>query len=43
VVVSASEGPRYCKFIVEGARSNYRGSVLTRQVGGGSISALSAE
>ncbi len=43
VVVPADQAPRYCKFIVEGARSNYRGSALTRQVNGGCISALPAE
>ena len=39
----ASDEPRYCKFVVEGARFNYRASVLVRKGGEGSISALSAE
>jgi hypothetical protein len=38
-----SDAPRYCKFIVEGLRSNYRASVLVREPGRGSISALPAE
>jgi hypothetical protein len=35
--------PRYCKFEVEGGRSHYRASALVRELGRGSISALSAE
>jgi hypothetical protein len=38
-----SEAPRYCKFVVEGARSDYRGSALVRKEGEGSISALPAQ
>jgi hypothetical protein len=39
----ASVEPRYCKFVVEGARFYYRASVLVRKDGEGSISALAAE
>jgi hypothetical protein len=38
-----SDAPRYCKFVVEGLRSNYRASVLVWESGRGSISALPAE
>ena len=41
--VQASENPRYCKFVVEGARAHYRASILVRKPGYGSISALAAE
>jgi hypothetical protein len=39
----ASVEPRYCMFVVEGARFNHRASVLVRKDGEGSISALAAE
>jgi len=39
----ANELPRYCEFIVEGGRSHFRASILVRQLGAGSISALPAE
>jgi hypothetical protein len=39
----ASDKLRYCKFVVDGARSNVRASILVRQPGIGSISALSAQ
>ena len=35
--------PRYCKFVVQGARQLYRASVLVRQDGVGAISALPAQ
>ena len=38
-----SEAPRYCKFEVEGSRTDYRGSALVRKEGEGSISAIAAE
>jgi hypothetical protein len=41
--VAASELPRYCKFDVKGGRANFRASILVRQAGSGSISALPAE
>jgi hypothetical protein len=41
--VPASDEPRYCKFVVEGARVNFPASVLVRQEGVGSISALPAQ
>jgi hypothetical protein len=34
--------PRYCKFTVQGDKQHFRGSVLVRQPGVGSISALPA-
>jgi hypothetical protein len=40
--VLASEEPRYCKFVVDGSRIHFRGTVLVRQEGVGSISALPA-
>ena|SRR5262245_54431120 len=40
---TASDAPRYCQFVVEGGRSNYRASALVREPGRGSISALPAE
>jgi len=43
VSVPVNLAPRYCKFEVEGKRSNYRASVLVREPGRGSISALAAE
>ena len=39
----ASDKPRYCKFVVDGTRSNVRASILVRKPGIGSISALSAQ
>lgn len=41
--VLAGELPRYCGFVVEGGRSHFRASILVRQPGVGSISALAAE
>jgi hypothetical protein len=41
--VPAGENPRYCKFVVEGWRFNFRASILVRKPGFGSISALPAE
>jgi hypothetical protein len=41
--VEAHELPRYCKFIVEGAKNHFRASILVRKEGDGSISALAAE
>lgn len=41
--VPANQLPRYCKFVVEGKSSDFRGSILVRKQGTGSISALSAE
>jgi hypothetical protein len=41
--IDASKSPRYCKFVVEGTRSDFRASILVVQEGVGSISALSAE
>ncbi len=41
--VLADEQPRYCKFVVEGNKLHFRGSILVRQPGVGSVSALSAE
>jgi hypothetical protein len=38
-----SDAPRYCKFVVEGSRSDYRGSALVRKEGEGSISAVPAQ
>ena len=38
---SAQRG-RYCKFVVDGAKSTVRGSILVRKVGVGAISALPA-
>ncbi len=43
VTVPASDEPRYCRFIVEGGRAQYRASVLVRDPNAGSISALPAE
>jgi hypothetical protein len=39
----ANELPRYCEFTVEGGRPYFRASILVRQPGTGSISALPAE
>lgn len=39
----ASENPRYCTFVVEGRRFDFRASILVRKPGFGSISALPAE
>src|SRR5262245_48658249 len=41
--VEADAKPRYCKFIVDGPRAAFRASVLVRDDGGGSISALAAQ
>ncbi|HXH12441.1 MAG TPA: hypothetical protein VNP04_22070 [Alphaproteobacteria bacterium] len=41
--VLADAQPRYCKFVVEGNKLHFRGSILVRQPGVGSVSALSAE
>lgn len=41
--VLADEQPRYCKFAVEGNKLHFRGSIVVRQPGVGSVSALSAE
>jgi hypothetical protein len=41
--VPASASPRYCKFQIEGTRLHFRASILVRQPGVGSISALPAE
>jgi hypothetical protein len=35
--------PRYCKFDVQDGRASFRASILVRQEGVGSISALPAE
>jgi hypothetical protein len=43
VTVPANLAPRYCKFEVDGKRSNFRASILVREPGRGSISALPAE
>lgn len=43
VTEPAGKAPRYCKFVVEGRESDFRGSILVRQPGVGSISALAAE
>ena len=39
----ASLQPRYCRFDVDGKSSHFRASILVRQDGVGSISALAAE
>jgi hypothetical protein len=39
---TSPEEPRYCKFIVDGTRAEFRGSILVRRSGIGSISALAA-
>ncbi len=43
VTVAPNFAPRYCKFEVEGRRSDFRASILVREPGRGSISALPAE
>jgi hypothetical protein len=43
VTVASNLAPRYCKFEVEGRRSDFRASILVREPGRGSISALPAE
>lgn len=43
VTVAPNLAPRYCKFEVEGRRSDFRASILVREPGRGSISALPAE
>ena len=42
VTVPASASPRYCKFIVEGFRVDFRGSIAVRVPGFGSLGALLA-
>jgi hypothetical protein len=42
VTSPASEEPRYCQFVVEGSKSNYRGSALVREPITGTQSALPA-
>lgn len=39
----ANDLPRYCRFVVEGPKADFRASVLVRQEGVGSISALPAQ
>jgi hypothetical protein len=39
----ADQLPRYCKFVVNGKKTDFRASVLVRQDGVGAISALPAE
>jgi hypothetical protein len=39
---TAPELPRYCKFIVDGTRQEFRGSILVRKNGVGALSALPA-
>jgi hypothetical protein len=41
--VEADELPRYCKFVVNGDKYDFRASILVRKDSDGSISALSAE
>jgi hypothetical protein len=41
--VGASASPRYCKFLVEGGRVHFRGSIVVRMPGLGSLSALPAQ
>jgi len=41
--VEADELPRYCKFVVDGDKDQFRASILVRKDSDGSISALSAE
>jgi hypothetical protein len=43
VTVAPNLAPRYCRFEVEGRRSDFRASILVREPGRGSISALPAE
>jgi hypothetical protein len=43
VTVPSNLAPRYCRFEVEGRRSDFRASILVREPGRGSISALPAE
>jgi hypothetical protein len=40
---SPEKAPRYCKFTVEGRAAEFRASILVREPGRGSISALAAE
>lgn len=40
---SPETAPRYCKFSVEGRAADFRASILVREPGRGSISALAAE
>jgi hypothetical protein len=41
--VAAGASPRYCKFLVEGFRIHFRGSIVVRMPGLGFLSALSAQ
>ena len=41
--VASSASPRYCKFLVEGWRVHFRGSIVVRMPGLGSLSALPAQ
>ena len=43
VPVVAGASPRYCRFLVEGFRIQFRGSVVVRMPGLGSLSALPAQ
>jgi hypothetical protein len=43
VTVSASTFPRYCQFLIEGVRVHFRGSIVVRMPGLGSLSALPAQ
>jgi len=43
VTVPASSSPRYCKFLVEGWRVHFRGSIAVRVPGQGSLSTLPAQ
>jgi hypothetical protein len=40
---TSDEQPRYCKFIVDGRKLDFRGSILVRKNGVGAISALPAQ
>jgi hypothetical protein len=42
-MVASSASPRYCKFLVEGWRVHFRGSIVVRMPGLGSLSALPAQ
>ena len=39
----ASASARYCRFLVEGARAHFRGSIVVRMPGLGALSALPAQ
>lgn len=43
VTVPASASPRYCQFLVEGVRAHFRGAIVVRMPGLGSLSALPAQ